>query len=113
VISRHTMAGGAGGRYSAGDAAVHETGHWLGLFHTFTGGCSKRGDLVADTPAEASPSYDCHVHRDTCNAPGNDPVHNFMDYGNDACMNQFTRGQVARMLQSWDRFREPAAPSRA
>ncbi len=109
VIARHTMAGGAGGRYSAGDAAVHETGHWLGLFHTFTGGCSKRGDLVADTPAEASPSYDCHVHRNTCGAPGHDPVHNFMDYGYDACMNQFTPGQAARMTQSWEDLRASAA----
>jgi hypothetical protein len=107
VVARHTLPGGRRGRYSAGDAAVHETGHWLGLFHTFTGRCSKRGDLVADTPREARPSYDCHVRRNTCKAPGWDPVHNFMDYGQDACMNRFTRGQVARMESSWQRFRTP------
>jgi hypothetical protein len=107
VVARHTLAGGRRGRYSAGDAAVHETGHWLGLFHTFTGRCSPRGDLVADTPAEARPSYDCHVRRNTCSAPGRDPVHNFMDYGQDACMNRFSRGQVARMLSSWQRLRAP------
>jgi Pregnancy-associated plasma protein-A len=105
VIARHTMPGGRHGRYSAGDGAVHETGHWLGLFHTFTGGCSKPGDRVADTPAEARPSYGCSRSRDTCTAPGNDPVHNFMDYGDDACMNSFTAGQVDRMVRLWSRLR--------
>jgi hypothetical protein len=105
VIARHTLPGGGRGRYSAGDDAVHETGHWLGLYHTFAGGCSSRGDTVADTPAEARPSYSCHLERDTCASPGNDPVHNFMDYGDDACMNSFTAGQVDRMVDQWIRLR--------
>jgi pregnancy-associated plasma protein-A len=105
VIARHTLPGGRYGRYSAGDDAVHETGHWLGLYHTFEGGCSGRGDRVADTPAEARPSYSCHLDRDTCASPGDDPVHNFMDYGDDACMNSFTAGQVDRMVDQWSRLR--------
>ncbi len=105
VIRRSSMAGGRGGHYSAGDAAVHETGHWLGLLHTFAGKCGKRGDLVSDTPAEARPSYTCPVRRNTCTAPGRDPVHNFMDYSYDSCMNQFTPGQVTRMRQRWSDFR--------
>jgi len=109
VIARHTMPGGSGGRYSAGDAAVHETGHWLSLFHTFAGRCTPRGDRVADTPAESRPSYECQAHRDTCSAHGIDPVHNYMDYGADACMNRFTPGQVARMQRSWLRLRETGA----
>lgn len=105
VIARHTMPGGRGGNYSAGDAAVHETGHWLGLFHTFAGKCGSGGDLVADTPKEARASYTCPRSRNTCPWPGRDPIHNFLDYSYDRCMNQFTRGQVARMMRSWHGFR--------
>ncbi len=105
VIARHTMPGGRGGHYSAGDVAVHETGHWLGLFHTFAGKCGRRGDLVADTPRESRASYTCPRGRNTCPWPGRDPIHNFLDYSYDRCMNQFTRGQVVRMMRSWHAFR--------
>ncbi|HEY7044453.1 MAG TPA: zinc metalloprotease [Nocardioidaceae bacterium] len=105
VIRRTSMAGGRGGHHSSGDTAVHETGHWLGLLHTFTGRCGARGDLVGDTPREARPSYACPVRRDTCSARGRDPVHNFMDYSYDSCMNQFTAGQVGRMRQQWSAYR--------
>ena len=40
---------------------------------------------------------------------GKDPVHNFMSYGDDKCLDRFTKGQVARMSAAWQLFRAPGA----
>jgi hypothetical protein len=103
VILNESMPGGAAAPFNKGDTATHEIGHWLGLAHTFDNGCEHPGDFVKDTPYQDDGDnvFLCSRGLDTCPQPGNDPIHNFMSYGDDTCMNQFTRGQVKRALQFW------------
>jgi hypothetical protein len=106
VLDYRSMPGGPyGDHYSLGGTLTHEAGHWLGLAHTFEGGCGAKGDLVADTPAERTPTTGCPEGKDTCSKEGFDPIHNYMDYSYDSCYTQFTPGQASRAQDQYLAFR--------
>jgi hypothetical protein len=104
-VNYRAAPGGEAADYGQGKTAVHEVGHWLGLYHTFQGGCSRRNDEVGDTPAESGPANGCPQGRDSCELPGTDPVHNYMDYSTDRCYDRFSPGQADRMDRLWDAYR--------
>ncbi|CAD6892968.1 unnamed protein product [Tilletia controversa] len=97
VINHGTLPGGPWPPAGLGRTATHEVGHWLGLYHVFDGGCTGNGDFVDDTPAQATQTEGCPSFQDSCPGGGVDSIHNFMDYSDDACVNQFTKGQIMRM----------------
>ncbi|KAF1979193.1 hypothetical protein BU23DRAFT_586506 [Bimuria novae-zelandiae CBS 107.79] len=68
-VNANTMPGGSMDGYASGMTAVHETGHWTGLLHTFEGyGCDGPGDYIDDTPYEKESTDGCPMapRKQTC-----------------------------------------------
>jgi hypothetical protein len=114
VIDYRSMPGGSFFPYDQGHTLTHEAGHWLGLSHTFQGGCAVNpagGDEVADTPAVKQANFGCPSdHTNSCHGntgalKGSDPVHNFMDYVDDGCMHTFTKAQGHRARSMYRLYR--------
>ncbi|ORX99821.1 hypothetical protein BCR34DRAFT_495162 [Clohesyomyces aquaticus] len=123
-VLAHTMPKGSWEGYNTGMTAVHETGHWLGLLHTFEGeSCEGPGDYIEDTVPEKEITQGCPTSppKKTCEGKGAaeaadqagsggngglDPIHNYMDYSTDDCYTGFTPLQRERMLSMWGMYRK-------
>ncbi|MBL7804083.1 MAG: gliding motility-associated C-terminal domain-containing protein [Saprospiraceae bacterium] len=106
---------------------VHEMGHYLGLYHTFEGGCTNNdcladGDRVCDTPPDQSTLWvDCSASVNTCTTDAQsgftsdqpDMILNFMDYTDFDCFHDFTAGQSVRMNWHIDNVRHSLLDSKA
>jgi len=82
-----------------GKTAVHEMGHHLSLFHTFSNSfgctetnCETQGDMVCDTPPTQS-NQGCSASSGCEDAM----IENFMDYTSETCKYTFSLGQAERM----------------
>lgn len=96
-----------GSTSQSGRTLTHESGHWVGLYHPFQGGCvgnttsncSSQGDQVCDTPPVATSTNGCPGNRNSCNNDSPDlpdQIKNYMDYADGTCMNIYTPGQKTR-----------------
>jgi len=81
--------------YNLGRTAVHEVGHWLGLFHPEGLGDCASDDGISDTPNQEFSYTSCNLNRSDCGSY--DMTQNYMQSGNDDCLLFFTLGQSEKM----------------
>lgn len=103
IVVRHDRVGTIGTAVASdsGRTLTHEVGHWLGLFHTFQGGCADQ-DLIDDTPPVESTftNANCPTNGNSCSTDSPDKPdmwENYMDYSNGSCQCLFTAKQKVRM----------------
>jgi PKD repeat protein len=98
-----------------GRTTTHEAGHWVGLYHTFQGGCTGSdqsncllgGDRVCDTPQAFENNFGCPSINSCTDTPTDfpDQIENYMDYSDGTCQNMYTAGQKARADQLMNLYR--------
>jgi len=106
---------------------AHELGHYLGLYHTFEGGCTNnncltQGDRICDTPPDQSTSsLPCGETLSSCSTDTQsgpfstdqpDMNWNFLDYGILACFHDYTPDQATRMNATLDGIRKSLLESK-
>ena len=104
-----------GANPSGNAVLIHELGHYLGLYHTFQGGCPNAdclldGDRVCDTPPDQAQHSVCPFNSCTTDADApapnpfstdvDDPTSNFLDYSALECYAGFSVGQSVRMADA-------------
>ncbi len=102
VVLDESLPGGNASPYNLGMTGVHEVGHWLGLYHTFQDGCDRIGDHVPDTPAHRDANYgtpDRGKPHNACKTDEYAPIHNYMNYVDDAWMEELTSAQEVRIKE--------------
>jgi len=124
VVNDLTVPGSAHEYMNLGKTAIHEIGHWFGLFHVHEAGDVRNGlnppdtcwignpdDWVEDTPKMRAVGIGkCDKTQNSC-AEGKgekeifDPVDNYMSYASDECMARFTDGQRERMWAIYEAYR--------
>ena len=102
VMNYRTLPGGPLEFFNIGNVLVHESGHWLGLLHTFQGECDGIiDDLIEDTPREMIPGRGRLLSAQpgllSRISPGIDPINNHMTYTEDSCRFAFTAEQAQFM----------------
>jgi PKD repeat protein len=108
IVVRSDRVGTIGTSNGTGRTLTHEIGHYLGLDHTFEGGCSGSGDGVSDTPKAADANFGCDYTINSCtneNPDKPDMIENYMDYSNDNCQIIFTAGQKSVFNNTFSQYR--------
>ncbi len=108
IVMRSDRVGTIGTSPGSGRTLTHEIGHYLGLDHTFEGGCQGSGDGVSDTPKAADANFGCDFNTNSCtneNPDKPDMIENYMDYSNDNCQVAFTNGQKNVFTNTFSQYR--------